>query len=91
MVVESLFLHDDGLSAYQRRFKQEPTVGVAQFGEVVLCKAHGKHDVANAYSLFTRGMWIGRQWRTLDSKLAWSFTIASHKKGLFHQKSGASE
>ena len=35
-----------GLSSYQRRFKQYPVVRIAEFGEAVYFKAHGRHDVA---------------------------------------------
>ena len=54
-------LPDDGISSYQLRVNQEPTVGIADLGEVVFFKAHGRHKVAKADSSLTQGMWIGKE------------------------------
>ena len=69
-VVTPLFLlHDDGLPSCQRRFKQEPTVGIAESGEMVLFKAHGKHDVAKSDSSRTGAIsFQGRDQERLDKK-----------------------
>ena len=53
-------LHDDGLTACQRRFKHQKAIGISEFGEHILFKMHGKHDSAKAYSSFSFGMWLGR-------------------------------
>ena len=59
-LVTRFLLHADGLSLQQRLVKQEPVVGIAECGEAVCLKSHGRRDVANADSSFTRGMWVGR-------------------------------
>ena len=52
--------HDDGLSSYQRRLKQQSMIGVAEFGETVYVKTQGKHDAAKAESSLAKGMCLGK-------------------------------
>ena len=52
-------IHDDGLSSYQRRFKQQSMIGITEW-KTVYFKAQGKQDVANTESAFAKGMWLGK-------------------------------
>ena len=65
-------IHDAGLSSYQRRCKQQSMIGIADFGEIVYCKAQGKHDVAKAESSFAKGMWLGRDSDSSEHQIATS-------------------
>ena len=53
-------IHSDGLTSFQRCFRQQSLPGLVEFGEALLFKASGKHDVAKADSSFTEGMWLGK-------------------------------
>ena len=70
-----LLVHDDGLSSYQRRFKQQSMFGIAEFGEATYFKAHGRHHVAKADSSFTKGMWIGRDSNSSEHLIATSHGV----------------
>ena len=60
-LLNQYLIHDDGLSAYQRRLKQHTMMGIARLGETVDFKSHGKHDVAKTDSSFAKGMWLGKE------------------------------
>ena len=59
-VLNRFLIHDDGLSSFHRRNGKGPLPGLAEFGEKVFFKAHGKHFTAKADPSFTAGFWIGR-------------------------------
>ena len=42
-LINRLLIHDDGLTSYQRRFKQDSTLSLIEFGEMVHFRPQGVH------------------------------------------------
>ena len=59
--------------------KQQSMIGIAEFGETVYFKAHGRHPVAKTDSSFTRAMWIGRDSDSSEHLIATSHGVVKSR------------
>lgn len=60
-VLNRSLIHNDGRSSSHTRHGKGPLPGLAEFGEKVFFKAHGKHCTAKAESSFNPGFWMGKK------------------------------
>lgn len=59
-LLNRFLVHDDGLTAFQRRYDKGAPPGLAEFGEMTLFRVSGRHHTAKADATFKPGVWLGR-------------------------------